>query len=64
MLSQLPPLEASVSGRFFVLRSIRVLAVTGNGMVLVELLCSIRTLEFMALTGNAGQRNSHDQQGK
>jgi hypothetical protein len=50
-----------VSRRFLALR---VLAMAGGRMVLVELLGSIRTLEFMALTGNAGQRNSHDQQGK
>ena len=61
MFPQLPPVRDSVSRCFLALR---VLAVTGSGMVLVELLGAIRPLEFMALTGNAGQRNSHDQQGK
>lgn len=61
MFPQLPPVRDSVSRRFLALR---VLAMAGSGMVLVELPGAIRTLEFMALTGNARQRNSHDQQGK
>lgn len=66
MFPHLPPSPASVSGRFLVLGVLRMLSVLAMGSVvmLVQLLRSIRTFEFMALTGNARQRNSHDQQGK
>lgn len=40
------------------------LITTVAGAMLVQLLGSIRALEFMAFTGNTGQSNSHKKQGK
>lgn len=63
MLSHLPPRGPSVSGRFRMLGMPGVLRMI-RAVMLVQLLGSIRPFEFMALTGNAGKRNNHDQQGK
>ena len=64
MFPQLPPIRVSVPVIRVIGLGLTVTVVSWSRMVLVELLGSIWTLEFMALTGNAGQRNSHDQQGK
>lgn len=63
MLSHLPPRGPSVSGRFRMLGVLRMIRVI-RAVMLVQLLGSIRPFEFMALTGNAGKRNDHHQQGK
>jgi hypothetical protein len=52
-----------VSGSLFVIHVLGVIAVGGTVM-LVQLLGSIRTFEFMAFTGNTRQRNGHKKQGK
>jgi len=72
MFPHLPPVLTTVCGTLFVLRlrrfpgvfrTARVFRVAGT-MMLVQLLGSVGSLEFMAFTGNARQRNSHKQQGK
>jgi hypothetical protein len=40
------------------------LVIAMSGVFLMELLGAIRPLEFMAFAGNAGQRDSHQQQGE
>lgn len=57
MFPQLPPQHASVP-------VIRMILASMTGTMLMELFGSIGTFEFMALTGNAGQRNSHEKQEK
>lgn len=44
-------------------RMLGVIAMSG-AVMLVQLLRSIGAFEFMTLTGNARQRNGHNQQGK
>ena len=58
MFSQLP--AGSVTG-FLVVVMVRI---PMAGVMLVELLGAIRPFEFMAFTGNAGQRDSHRKQGE
>ncbi len=58
MLSQLP--SGSVTGVLVVV----MLFIPMAGVMLMELLGAIRPLEFMAFAGNAGQRDSHEQQGE
>ena len=50
--------------RFLLIRMSGMLRRGGVLMLLVELFRPIGTLEFMALTGNARQRDSHNQQGE
>jgi hypothetical protein len=49
-----------VSGRFLMRRLFRMAGI----MMFMQLLGSVRALEFMALAGNARQRNGHKKQGK
>lgn len=58
MFSQLP--ADSVTGVLVVV----MLRIPVAGVFLMELLGAIRPLEFMAFAGNAGQRDSHEQQGE
>lgn len=43
---------------------VMMLVIPVAGVMLMELLRAIPTFEFMAFTGNAGQRDSHDKQGE
>ena len=62
MFPHLSPVPSSVSGFFGVVGiAIRMRRRMARTVMLVQLLGAIRPLEFMALTGNARQRNSHDQ---
>ena len=63
MFSQLPPRRAT-AGKSVSVLALVIRVFTRIMVSRMELLGAVRAFEIMALTGNAGQRNGNQKQGK